>query len=111
MRDCSDMFKQTPSSWEWINIYNHASRFPTDFGFVAIHDEAVNLVIEEFARLKMVNRLEVKGVQMKPGTSKLPWVHIRKPHNCRDEDQNLKLNTKGVIVSSPEPGSGQGLSF
>ncbi|KAI3775519.1 hypothetical protein L1987_50098 [Smallanthus sonchifolius] len=47
------------SSWQWIKRNNAASRFPTDFGVVAIDDEAMNLVIGEFERLKKVKDVTV----------------------------------------------------
>lgn len=47
------------SSWEWINRNNPASKFPTDFGVVAIDDEAASSIIGEFERLKMVKDVTV----------------------------------------------------
>ncbi|KAI3802914.1 hypothetical protein L1987_31061 [Smallanthus sonchifolius] len=47
------------SSWQWIDRNNAASRFPTDFGVVAIDDEAVKSVIGEFERLKKVKDVTV----------------------------------------------------
>lgn len=47
------------SSWKWIHRNNPASRFPTDFGVVAIDDESASSVIGEFERLKMVKDVRV----------------------------------------------------
>ncbi|KAL4589623.1 hypothetical protein LXL04_002531 [Taraxacum kok-saghyz] len=47
------------SSWEWINRNNPASKFPTDFGVVAIDDEAASSIIGEFERLKLVKDVRV----------------------------------------------------
>ncbi|KAJ9548716.1 hypothetical protein OSB04_021259 [Centaurea solstitialis] len=46
-------------SWEWIDRKNPASRFPTDFGVVAIDHDAVDSVISEFQRLEMVKDVRV----------------------------------------------------
>ncbi|KAI3771489.1 hypothetical protein L6452_02654 [Arctium lappa] len=46
-------------SWEWIDRNNPASEFPTDFGVVAIDDDAVDSVISKFERLEMVKDVRV----------------------------------------------------
>lgn len=46
-------------SWEWIDRNNPASKFPTDFGLVAIDDDAVNSVIRKFETLEIVKDVRV----------------------------------------------------
>ncbi|KAI3781823.1 hypothetical protein L2E82_11849 [Cichorium intybus] len=46
-------------SWEWIDRNNPASKFPTDFGLVAIDDDAVNSVIRKFETLEIVKDVSV----------------------------------------------------
>ncbi|RAL53759.1 hypothetical protein DM860_004230 [Cuscuta australis] len=42
------------NGWEWIERKNPASRFPTDFAVVAIEESMIELLIDEFTKLKFV---------------------------------------------------------
>ncbi|XP_071742321.1 subtilisin-like protease SBT6.1 [Rutidosis leptorrhynchoides] len=46
-------------TWQWIHRNNPASKFPTDFGVIAIDNDAMNSIIKEFEKLELVKDVRV----------------------------------------------------
>ncbi|KAL4572223.1 hypothetical protein LXL04_018993 [Taraxacum kok-saghyz] len=46
-------------SWEWIDRNNPASKFPTDFGVVAIDSDSVDSIVKKFETLDIVKDVRV----------------------------------------------------
>ncbi|OIV94251.1 hypothetical protein TanjilG_00102 [Lupinus angustifolius] len=45
--------------WEWIERRNPASKYPTDFGLVSVHDSVKNIFFREIGKLELVKDVHV----------------------------------------------------